>query len=98
MIRVQLPSPLRTLARIDGEVEISVDGPATIASVIDAVEARYPMLTGTIREHHTGKRRAYVRYFACGRDLSHEQLSSLVPEEVAAGKEPLIVLGAISGG
>ncbi len=98
MIRVQLPPPLRTLARITGEVTLTLDGPPTIGAVIDAIELRYPMLAGTIREHHTGKRRAYVRYFACSTDLSHEPFSSHVPDEVVAGKEPFIVLGAISGG
>ena len=98
MIRVQLPPPLRALARINGEITLTVHGPATIGAVIDAIELRYPMLAGTIREHGTGKRRAYIRYFACSRDLSHDPFSSPVPEEVAAGKEPFIVLGAISGG
>lgn len=98
MIRVHLPPPLRTLARIDGEVALAIEGPATIGSVIDAIELRFPMLTGTLREHGTGKRRAYVRYFACSRNLSHEPFSSPVPDEVVAGKEPFIVLGAISGG
>lgn len=98
MIRVQLPPPLRTLARITGEVALTLEGPPTIGSVIDAIELRFPMLAGTIREHHTGKRRAYVRYFACSSDLSHEPFSSRLPDEVISGKEPFIVLGAISGG
>lgn len=98
MIRVQLPPPLRILARINGEVSLTLEGPPTIGSVIDAIEVKFPMLTGTIREHNTGKRRAYVRYFACSRDLSHEPFSSHLPDEVVAGKEPFIVLGAISGG
>lgn len=98
MIRVQLPPPLRTLARIGGEVTLAVEGPATIGSVIDAIESKYPMLTGTIREHESGKRRAYVRYFACGRDLSLEPMTTRVPDEVIQGREPFIVLGAISGG
>lgn len=98
MIRIQLPPPLRTLARISGEVVVSTDGPATIGSVIDAIEAKYPMLAGTIREHETGKRRAYVRYFACGQDLSLEPMSTQIPQVVVDGREPFIVLGAISGG
>lgn len=98
MIRVQLPPPLRTLARITGEVEVALNGPATINSVIDAIEVKYPMLAGTIREHKTGRRRAYVRYFACGQDLSLEPMSTPLPSAIVDGKEPLIVLGAISGG
>lgn len=98
MIRVQLPPPLRTLARINGEVSLPVSGPVTIGAAIDAIEAKYPMLAGTIREHETGKRRAYVRYFACGQDLSLEPMSTPLPSAIVDGKEPLIVLGAISGG
>jgi hypothetical protein len=98
MIRVQLPPPLRTLARISGEVTLTVRSPATIDAVIDAIEAKYPMLAGTIREHQTERRRAYVRYFACGKDLSLEPMSTRIPQAIVDGKEPFIVLGAISGG
>ena len=98
MIRVQLPHHLRTLAHVDAEVELAMEGPVTIQAVIDAVESRYPMLAGTIRDHVSGKRRPYLRYFTCGRDVSHEEPTFRLPEEVAAGKEPLIILGAISGG
>lgn len=98
MVRIQLPPPLRTLARISGEVVVSIEGPVTIGSVIDAIEARYPMLAGTIREHETGKRRAYVRYFACGQDLSLDPMSTRIPQEIVEGREAFIILGAISGG
>jgi hypothetical protein len=98
MIRVVLPQHLRTLAFVNGEVQLDVPGPATQRSVLDALEARYPMLRGTIRDHATQKRRAYVRFFACRRDLSHEPPDTPLPEAVAAGSEPLVILGAMSGG
>ncbi len=98
MIRVVLPAHLRTLARIDGEVQLEVDGEATQRSVIDALEARYPMLRGTIRDHDTNKRRAFVRFFACEEDLSNESPDAPLPEEVAAGAEPFLVVGAMAGG
>jgi hypothetical protein len=98
MIRVVLPVHLRTLAHLDGEVTLDVNGPVTQRSVLDAVEARYPMLHGTLRDHITQKRRAFVRFFACGEDLSNEQPDTLLPEAVAAGAEPFLVVGAIAGG
>ena len=98
MIRVVLPPHLRTLAHIDGEVQLEVQGAVTQRSVLDALEARYPMLRGTIREHVTLKRRDFIRFFACEEDLSHESPDAPLPDEVASGKEPFIVLGAIAGG
>jgi hypothetical protein len=98
MIRVVLPFHLRTLARVDGEVQLEVAEPITPAAVLDALEARYPMLCGTIRDHVTHKRRAYVRYYACTRDVSHEPPETPLPSDIAQGKEPFIVLGAMSGG
>ena len=98
MIRVVLPQHLRTLAQVNGEVSLALDGPATQRAVLDALEARYPMLRGTIRDHGTGKRRAFVRFFACGRDLSHEAPDAALPEVVASGAEPFVVLGALAGG
>jgi hypothetical protein len=98
MIRVVLPVHLRTLARLDGEVTLDVNGPVTQRSVLDAVEARYPMLRGTLRDHVTQKRRAFVRFFACGEDLSNEQPDTLLPQAVAGGAEPFLVVGAIAGG
>jgi hypothetical protein len=98
MIRVALPQHLRTLARIQGEVELELDGPATLRSALDALEARYPMLRGTIRDHATGKRRAFMRFFACERDLTHGTPDDPLPEAVVAGREPLLVVGAIAGG
>jgi sulfur-carrier protein len=98
MIRVELPSHLRTLAKVDREVQLNVDGEVTLRSVLDALEARYPMLKGTIRDHVTKKRRAFLRFFACGEDLSHESPDAPLPEAVATGAEPLVVLGAIAGG
>ena len=97
-IRVQLPYHLRTLARIEGELALTVASPATIGSVLDALEARYPMLAGTIREHDTGKRRPFLRFFACEEDLSLNPPDDPLPEAVASGKEPFIVIGAIAGG
>ena len=98
MIRVILPQHLRTLAHVGSEVTLEVEGPATIGSVLDALETRYPMLRGTIREHGTLQRRAFLRYFACEEDLSHEAPDTPLPLAVASGKEPFIVIGAIAGG
>ena len=98
MIRVVLPFHLRTLAHLEGEVELEVNGPVTQRSVLDALEARYPMLCGTIRDHVTQQRRAFVRFFACEEDLSHESPDAPLPEAVASGAEPFLVIGAIAGG
>jgi len=98
VIRVILPHHLRTLAHVGGEVEIEVEGAVTQRSVLDALEARYPMLRGTIREHETLQRRAFLRFFACEEDLSHEAADAPLPEAVTAGKEPFIVVGASAGG
>ena len=98
MIRVVLPPHLRTLARVNGEVRLEVAGPATQRSVLDALEARYPVLRGTIRGHGTERRRAFVRFFACEQDLSHESPDAVLPDAVATGTEPFLVVGAMSGG
>jgi len=98
MIRVELPAHLRTLARVTGEVEIEVAGQVTLRSVLDALEATYPVLRGTIRDHVTQQRRPYVRFFACEEDLSHELPDALLPRAVAAGAEPFLVVGALAGG
>jgi hypothetical protein len=98
MIRVLLPLPLRTLARVEGEVELQVEGAVTQRSVLDALEELYPALRGTIRDHTTQQRRAFVRFFACGQDLSHEPADAPLPEAVAKGIEPFLVVGAIAGG
>jgi molybdopterin synthase sulfur carrier subunit len=98
MIRVILPQHLRTLAHVGAEVQLEVAVPITQRGVLDALEARYPMLRGAIREHGTLKRRAFLRYFACEEDLSHESPDAPLPEAVASGKEPFIVIGAIAGG
>jgi len=98
MIRVILPQHLRTLAGVRSEVELEVEGQVTQRSVLDAIEARYPMLRGTIRDHVTQQRRAFLRFFACQEDLSHESPDAPLPGEVASGKEPFIVIGAIAGG
>ncbi len=98
MIRVLLPHHLRTLAGVGAEVRIEVDGPATQRAVLDALEGQYPMLRGTIREHGTLQRRAFLRFFACEQDLSHESPDAVLPEAVAAGREPFVILGAIAGG
>jgi molybdopterin synthase sulfur carrier subunit len=98
MIRVVLPPHLRTLARVNGEVRLEVAGPATQRSVLDALEARYPVLRGTIRGHGTERRRAFVRFFACEQDLSHESPDAALPDAVATGAEPFLVVGAMSGG
>ena len=98
MIRVVLPPHLRTLARVTGEVELDLTGPVTRASVLDALEARYPMLRGTIRDYVTLERRPFLRFFACERDLSHQPAETPLPDAVASGTEPLLVIGAIAGG
>ena len=98
MIRVVLPAHLRTLARIDGEVELDVTGPVTQCSVLDALEASYPVLRGTIRDHNGGRRRAFMRFFACEQDLSHEPPDSPLPEAVVTGTEPYLIVAAMAGG
>jgi len=98
MIRVVLPAHLRTLARVEGEVELDVASPVTQGTVLDALEAGFPMLRGTIRDHATRKRRAFIRFFACGSDLSHESPDAPLPPEVVQGREPFLVVGAIAGG
>ena len=98
MIRVVLPAHLRVLARVDGEVMLDVRGAVTQRSVLDALEACYPMLRGTIRGHQAGPRRAFIRFFACERDLSHDQPDVPLPEEVASGAEPFLIVGAMAGG
>jgi sulfur-carrier protein len=98
MIRVVLPAHLRTLAKVSGEVELDVKGPVTQRSILDALEAHYPMLQGTIRGHVTQERRAFVRFFACQEDLSHESPDAPLPDAVASGGEPFLVVGAIAGG
>jgi len=98
MIRVVLPAHLRTLAGVDGEVKVDVQGPVTQRSVLDALEAAYPMLRGTIRDHITQQRRAFLRFFACAEDFSHESPDAPLPEAVATGAEPLLVVGAMAGG
>jgi hypothetical protein len=98
MIRVVLPAHLRTLAQISSEVTLEVSGPVTQRSVLDALESRYPTLRGTIRDHVTQQRRAFVRFFACQEDLSHESPDAPLPDAVAAGNEPLLIVGAIAGG
>ncbi|MGH9521572.1 MAG: MoaD/ThiS family protein [Terriglobales bacterium] len=98
MVRVQIPYHLRNLAHVGDEVEVEITGPVTQRSVLDALEASYPVLRGTIREHGTNQRRAYLRFFACQQDLSLEPPDAPLPEDVASGKEPFIVLGSIAGG
>ncbi|MFI5111250.1 MAG: MoaD/ThiS family protein [Terriglobales bacterium] len=98
MIRVVLPAHLRTLAHVEGEVKLEIQGQATQRSVLDALEARYPMLRGTIRDHVTQERRPFLRFFACEEDLSHEAPDAPLPDAVASGAEPFLVIGAISGG
>jgi molybdopterin converting factor small subunit len=98
MIRVVLPAHLRTLARVDGEVKLDVAGQATPRSVLDALEAGYPMLRGTIRDHVTHERRVFVRFFACEQDLSHEPPDTPLPDAVATGAEPFLIVGAMAGG
>ena len=98
MIRVVIPPHLRTLAHVDGEAQIEVNGPVTIRSILDALETKYPVLRGTIRDHGTLQRRAFLRFFACEQDLSHDSPDTPLPDAIASGKEPFIVLGAIAGG
>jgi hypothetical protein len=98
MIRVALPAHLQTLARVQGEVQLEVASPVTRSAVLDALENRYPMLRGTIRDHVTAARRPFLRFFACEQDLTHESADAPLPDEVARGKEPLLVVGAIAGG
>jgi sulfur-carrier protein len=98
MIRVILPAHLRTLAQISGEVRLTLEGPATLRLVLDALEERYPMLRGTIRDHVTQQRRPFLRFFACEDDLSHESPDAPLPDAVASGAEPLFIVGAIAGG
>ena len=98
MIRVVLPYHLRNLARVEAEVELEVPAPVTVRSVLDALEARYPVLRGTIRDHVSQKRRPFIRFFACEEDLSHEPPDAPLPEAVASGREPVYVVGAIAGG
>ena len=98
MIRVVLPPHLRALARVDGEVQLDIEGQVTQRSVLDALEARYPMLRGTIRDHVTRQRRPFLRFFACEEDLSHELPDALLPDAVVSGAEPLLIIGAIAGG
>ena len=98
MVRVVLPQHLRTLARVGDEVQIDVDGRATTRAILDALEARYPVLQGTIRDHVTLKRRPYVRFYACEEDLSHDSPDAPLPQAIAEGKEPFLVVGAMAGG
>jgi molybdopterin converting factor small subunit len=98
MIRVVLPAHLRALAHVDGEVKLHVEGPVTQRSVLDALEAHYPMLRGTIRDHVTGRRRPFLRFFACEEDLTHEPPDAPLPEAVATGAEPFLIIGAMAGG
>ena len=98
VIHVVLPAHLRTLARSASEVTVEVAGPVTQCSILDALEARYPQLLGTVRDHVTGQRRPFVRFFACAEDLSHETPDTPLPEAVATGKEPFVIVGAIAGG
>lgn len=98
MIRVILPPHLQTLARVSGELQLDVEGPLTQRSLLDALEARFPTLQGTIRDHTTGRRRAFVRFFACENDLSHDPADAPLPDAVARGEEPFVILGALAGG
>lgn len=98
MIRVILPQHLRTLAHVGAEMTVEIEGAVTLRAVLDAIEARYPMLRGAIRDHVTLERRPFLRFFACEEDLSHEPADMLLPEAVASGKEPLLIIGAIAGG
>ena len=98
MIRIELPAHLRTLAQVNGDVQVDVAGPATLGAVLDALEANYPVLRGTIRDHVTLRRRAFVRFFACEEDFSHEPPDTPLPQAVAIGAEPFLVVGALAGG
>jgi hypothetical protein len=98
MVRVELPAHLRTLARVNGPLVVEVPGRVTLGAVLDAIESRYPVLRGTIRDHATRQRRAFLRFFACEEDLSHQPADTVLPDEVARGEEPLLIVGAIAGG
>jgi hypothetical protein len=98
MIRVVLPHHLRTLAKVDGEVKVEVEGPVTQSSILDALEARFPMLRGTIRDHTTRRRRPLVRFFVCSEDVTHDGPDEALPDAVASGAEPFLIIGAIAGG
>ena len=98
MIRVELPAHLRILAKVEGEVRLEIDGPVTVRSILDGLETRYPALGGALRDYRTGQRRPFVRFFACERDLSHDSPDEPLPEKVARGEEPFLVVGAIAGG
>ncbi len=98
MIRVVLPTHLRRLAQVEGEVLLEVEGPVTQRAILDALEARFPTLRGTVRDHATHRRRDFVRFFACQEDLSHESADAPLPDEVASGKEPFLIIGAVAGG
>lgn len=98
MIRVVLPTHLKTLAKVTGEVQLDLQGPVTTRSILDALEKQYPVLTGTIRDHDTLKRRAFLRFFACNEDLSHEPPDATLPDAIASGAEPFFIIGAIAGG
>ena len=98
MIRVIIPTHLKRLANSDRELELQIEGPVSLGAILDAMEARYPMLRGTLRDHVTQERRPFIRFFACGEDWSHEPYDAPLPEEIASGKEPLRVVGAMAGG
>ena len=98
MIRVMLPAHLRTLARVGCEVTVAVEGPATRRAILDALEAEYPVLRGTIRDHVTGARRPFLRFFACAEDVSHDPQDAALPDEIANGREPFLIVGALAGG
>ncbi len=98
MIRVVLPTHLRRLAQVQGEITLEIAGPITQRSILDALEARYPTLRGTVRDHVTQRRRDFVRFFACQEDLSHESADAPLPDEVASGQEPFLIIGAVAGG
>jgi len=98
MIRVKIPHHLRVLAQVGTEVELDVEGQPTLSSVLDALETRYPVLRGTVRDHVTGQRRPFLRFFACGQDISHEPPDTPLPDEITSGNEPLFIIGAIAGG
>ena len=98
MIRVAMPLHLRTLAKVDGEVQLEVADPVTVQTILDALEARFPMLRGTIRDHVSGKRRPLVRFFVCAEDITHDSVDTPLPEAIVSGSEPFLIIGAIAGG
>jgi len=98
MIRVKIPHHLRVLAQVGTEVELDIEGQITLSAVLDALEARYPVLRGTVRDHVSGQRRPFLRFFACGQDISHEPPDTSLPDEITSGAEPLLIIGAIAGG